>query len=137
VTACAHCHGTGVEPTRTLVLSVTVAGLRLVSEMNRHEKRGETWARKAAQKEAVTIALLRTRASPKELRGRVPLRVTIARLRHPKTDADNRASSAKWAIDAVATWIGIDDGDERVTYVVEDRPGPGLGVQIEIEEVRP
>jgi len=51
-------------------------------------------------------------------------------------DDDNLRGALKNVRDAVAKWLGIDDGDSRVTYAYKQERGP-WGVRIEVNEVTP
>lgn len=66
----------------------------------------------------------------------LPVRVTITR-RSPgsrRMDDDGATASAKYARDAVATWLRVDDGDPRVTWAVTQERAP-WGVVIRVESV--
>ena len=56
-----------------------------------------------------------------------PCVITITRIGPRKLDSDNLAGSAKHVRDGVADWLGIDDGDERLTWEYAQRSG-GAGV---------
>lgn len=63
----------------------------------------------------------------------LPLTVTVTRLSRGTLDAhDGLPASCKPVIDAVATWLGIDDADPRVTWQVRQEKAAGFGVRIEI-----
>src|SRR5690349_498129 len=93
--------------------------VQTVSEMNMREHWSQKYKRKKAQQTIVTL-LLRNR--PAEL---YPARVRLTRLAARRLDADNLASSQKHVQDAVARWLGVDDGDAAVTweYAQEKRKG--------------
>jgi hypothetical protein len=97
---------------------VLIPGLRLVTLSN-----GPAFARfqkskiSRDQKAAVT-AMLQCRAVRCPLQP--PLTVTITRGAPGRMDSDNATISAKYVRDAIAAYLGIDDGDEeRVDYVVK------------------
>jgi hypothetical protein len=50
-------------------------------------------------------------------------------------DSDNAAFAVKGARDAVADWIGIDDGDDAVEWTVKREIGE-FAVKIEISATR-
>jgi hypothetical protein len=50
--------------------------------------------------------------------------VTITRVSPGRLDDDGATASAKHVRDAVATWLGVDDADHRVRFVVEQAKGP-------------
>jgi hypothetical protein len=58
--------------------------------------------------------------------------VTITRIGPRQLDSDNAVGSAKHVRDQVAACLGLDDGDKRLTWNVEQAKGP-FGVKIRIE----
>ena len=73
--------------------------------------------------------------------GGAPLKVTITRIAPGKLDDDNLTGSAKHVRDGIADALGIDDGDPRITWVVEQakftgahRGGYSCAVRIEVRE---
>lgn len=65
----------------------------------------------------------------------VPSSVVITRRGPRKMDSDNAAFAVKGARDAVADWIGIDDGDDAVEWTVKREIGE-FAVKIEISATR-
>ena len=65
---------------------------------------------------------------------RLPCTVTITRLGPRKLDSDNLATSAKGLRDGIADKLGVDDGDERITWCYAQEKSKTYGVRIEIEE---
>lgn len=59
--------------------------------------------------------------------------ITITRIGKRKMDSDNLASSAKGVRDGIADALGIDDGDERLTWVYAQRTEKRYGVSVLIE----
>ena len=117
------------------MLTVTIPGLRLVSEANAHEHWRKRSARAKHQKHATTrdlwtFALVaRYRPPPHP----VPLVVTITRVGSRLMDSDNAVGAAKHVRDAVAKWLGRDDGPTcGVEWRVVQRKG-AYGVEIRIE----
>jgi len=111
------------------MISLTIPGLRLVSEANAHEH----WRHRAKRAEAQRAAtLLLARTALARGRPQLPLVVTITRLGPGKLDSDNLTGSAKHVRDGVAQALGIDDGDDRVTWVVGWRKAKGYGVEVTI-----
>jgi hypothetical protein len=49
--------------------------------------------------------------------------VTITRVSPGRLDDDGATASAKHVRDAVAVWLGVDDADHRVRFVVEQAKG--------------
>lgn len=67
----------------------------------------------------------------------LPLRVTITRCApRPIRDRDNLAIAPKGVQDAAALWIGVDDSDPRMEWVVLQEKGRGT-VRIVVESVNP
>lgn len=62
----------------------------------------------------------------------MPLLVTITRIGPRRLDDDNLAGACKYVRDAIATEVGVDDGDERWTWRCEQRIGKAYGVDVEI-----
>lgn len=91
-------------------------GLVLVSEQNAREHHHVRARRAAWQRSLVARALAGIDPVP------VPCAVTIVRSGPRLLDDDNATGSAKHVRDAVARWLGVDDGDPRVSWlVVQDR----------------
>lgn len=97
--------------------------MRLESEAN---KRGH-WtksAKRAADTRGAVALVFRTQRggpTPGQLaldRGMV---VTITRVAPRKLDSDNLARACKAVRDGVADWLGVDDGDPRITWRTEQR----------------
>lgn len=108
------------------MISLTIPGLRLVSEANRRDH----WAAKARRvKDQRSIVALALR---QRLRGmRLPCVVTITRIAPRRLDDDNAVSSAKACRDSIAALLGVDDRDPRVTWRVEQERG-AYAVRVEI-----
>lgn len=96
--------------------------VRLISEANAHEHWRARQKRAKAQREAARKAM------GADVRGPAPpYTITITRIGPRKLDSDNLAGSAKHVRDGVADWLGIDDGDERLTWLYAQR-SEGAGV---------
>jgi hypothetical protein len=63
----------------------------------------------------------------------VPCTITITRLGPRKLDDDNLASSAKHVRDGIADKLGVDDGDDRLTWRYSQEKSSTYGVRIKIE----
>jgi hypothetical protein len=126
------------------MMSVRVP-IRLESEANRRDHWGTRAGRVKEQREAVTAAFVDSgepihvvQVAPKKAGGKVkqvarfarqpalPLAVFITRIAPRALDDDNLVGSAKGVRDAVASLLGIDDRDPRVTWRCEHRRG-GVG----------
>lgn len=102
--------------------------IRLGRGLNDREHWRARHRRVKAEKEAV-LWMLRGQPAPS-----APLVVTMTRV-SPATrpmDDDGVTSSLKACRDAVAHWLGIDDGDKRVRYVCAQARGP-WAVRIDIK----
>lgn len=64
-----------------------------------------------------------------------PWRVTIVRVGPRVLDDDNRTASAKGVRDAVAAWLGVDDGAEVVRWDVRGEVAKGYAVRVLVEGV--
>lgn len=62
-----------------------------------------------------------------------PWRVCITRVGPLVLDDDNRTASAKGCRDAVAAWLGVDDGDDSVRWEVRGEVARGYAVRITIK----
>lgn len=116
------------------MLTVTIPGLRLVSEANAHEHWRKRSARAKHQHRVVAAFLGPQSRVPAP--HPVPLVVTITRVGARQMDSDNVVGSAKHVRDAVAAWLGRDDGPTcGVEWRVEQRKGP-YAVEVRIEAVQ-
>jgi hypothetical protein len=118
-----------------VVLTVTIPGLRLVSEANAHEHWRKRHQRARGQKANVTMMLRAMFARP-SFASPTPLVVTITRVAPRMLDSDNATGSAKHVRDGIAKWLGRDDsmtsGIEWVVRQAKGRPGE-YRVEIRIE----
>ena len=62
-----------------------------------------------------------------------PWRVCITRIGPRPMDDDNRTAAAKGTRDAIAAWLGVDDGDDSVRWEVRGEVARGYAVRITIE----
>lgn len=124
---CERCGGNGIEP--WVHLTTVTMRLETVSEANTRGE-GARMARKKNQKQVVTdflCARLRPDFGPAMVRTQGPLRVVLVRGAPRKLDGDNLASSLKACRDAVAKWLGVDDGDEdRVVWETKQNVRSGM-----------
>lgn len=112
------------------MLTVTIPGLRLVSEANVREHH-HVRAKRTKHQRAIVGFVLATKTRFPET-GR--LVVTIVRLGVRLMDSDNAVGSAKHVRDAVALWLGRDDSERgNVEWRVEQRKAKTYGVEIRIE----
>lgn len=61
-----------------------------------------------------------------------PWRVTITRVGPRVLDDDNRTASAKGVRDAVAAWLGVDDGSDAVAWEVRGEVAKGYAVRVQV-----
>lgn len=103
-------------------------GLRLVSEANSRDHFRTRAARAKAQRAAIGAGL--ARVTPPS----GPWRVTITRQGPGILDTDNLAGSAKAVRDAVAQWLGVDDGPASpVTWETAQERARGYSVVVVVE----
>ena len=110
------------------------APIRTVSEANTRGHWSKRYARSEAQKHAV-LALCRSRFG---VRPPPPVRVTLTRIAPRTLDSDNLASAFKAIRDAVAFWLELDDGDERISWAyVQTKGAPKVyAIRVEICRLR-
>ena len=84
--------------------------LATVSEANQRQHHHAKATRARRQREAMSLALCQLGRQPAELLARGRLRVTFTRLASGTLDDDNLAGAFKACRDAVASWLGVDDG---------------------------
>lgn len=85
-------------------------------------------ARRRRREHATITAALRGLTPPAG-----PWRVLIVRCGPRAMDDDNRTASAKGVRDALAAWLGVDDGDESVRWEVRGEVSRGYAVRVLIE----
>lgn len=107
------------------VVRITIPGVYVQSEANKRGHWSAAAKRKAKQRETVRLMLCSSvgtcqRRAVAQIG--FPLEVTIVRVA-PRLikDDDNLAAGCKAVRDEFAAWLGVDDGDKRVTYRYEQR----------------
>lgn len=108
-------------------MRLKIDGLRTVSEMNQREHHMAKWRRNKQQQELVGWKL-KSHEPPKP-----PADVFLTRIAPRKLDSDNLAASFKHVRDAVARWLGIDDGDPRVVWHYDQTKGEPKEYAVVIE----
>ena len=93
--------------------------LKIVSVANMREH-WRTRASRAKLQRRTASALLSSHKPPM-----LPITVVLTRVAARKLDTDNLAHAFKAVRDGVADWLGIDDGDERITWEYGQRKGKG------------
>ena len=107
--------------------------VRTKSEMNMHEH----WrARQRRAKEQRMVAKLCTITATGNEATTAAKTITLTRIAPGKLDSDNLAGSCKHVRDGIADAIGMDDGDERLTWLYAQRRGAKgeYSVDVVIEE---
>lgn len=63
-----------------------------------------------------------------------PVSVTLTRIGARTLDTDNLSSGCKAARDGIADWLGLDDGDERITWRYGQQKGAAgeFGLIVEV-----
>ena len=117
----AHAHRDGPRVT------VTAKGLRLDATPNGRAHWTATAKKRAREREVLTRAL--SGITPPA----GPWRVVIVRVGPRPMDDDNRTASAKGCRDAIAAWLGVDDGDDSVRWEVRGEVARGYAVRVQIE----
>jgi predicted Fe-S protein YdhL (DUF1289 family) len=92
-------------------LTLTIP-LKLTSEANQREHWAAKHRRRKAQQAAVRAHLLAFAARPPP----PPVVVTLTRLGGRRMDPDNLAGACKHVQDAIAKWLGLDDGSPLVLW---------------------
>lgn len=117
-----------------MIFAITLP-IRLVSEANAHEHYRRRQKRAQLQGNATALAC---RAGLRNALASAPLHVAIVRIAPRELDSDNLQGSGKHVRDAVASVLGIDDRDKRVTWVVRQERGKAkeYAVRIEVAKLR-
>lgn len=107
--------------------------IKTVSEANQREHWAVKHKRKLAQQEAVTVVMQNYLRRQKVS---LPCTVKFTRIGPRKLDTDNLAGAFKAIRDAVARRLGVDDGDDRVTWEYDQKPTGNIvyGVKVEISQ---
>lgn len=105
--------------------------VRTVSEANSHEH-WRARQRRAQEQRGVALLVARGLGAPPS----PPLVITLTRVSPRRLDSDNLASSQKHVRDGIADWLGIDDGDERLTWRYEQHTGPAGVTEVRVEVLR-
>lgn len=109
--------------------------VRIESEANRREHWRTVAARKALHRTMGRCGLGEAGAK----RPQTPCTITLTRIGPRTLDDDNLASGFKAFRDGVADWLGIDDGDKRLTWRYAQRKGKPkeYAAEVTIESVMP
>lgn len=116
---------------------VTIPGVRLKPPGNRREHWRVVQRRAAAEKTAATLYCRNLGADTRAALQAAPrLAVRFVKVGGRKMDSDNLVAALKYYRDAVADWLGRDDGDDwfRWEWPAQE-PGKEYSVRIELEAV--
>lgn len=102
--------------------------LRIISEANSRDHWCISSKRKKLHRTTARVML------QQHLRPMSPsaVEVTLTRCGPRKLDDDNLASGFKAVRDGVADWLGIDDGDERMTWRYQQRKSKAYAAEVAI-----
>jgi crossover junction endodeoxyribonuclease RusA len=112
-----------------MIISVLLP-IRTVSEANLREHWGAKAKRAKQQRATAKLGLYNRRGLGKSKR----LSILIVRIGARKLDSDNLARSAKAVRDGIADALGVDDGDEKISWFYGQEIGKPYSVRVEIEE---
>lgn len=105
-------------------LRLDIPGLQIKSEANQRGRWG-AGAKRASKQRDVVAALLSGCA-----RRAIPCEVRIVRVAPGRLDDDNLARACKAVRDEVAVWLGVDDGDPRISWVTAQEKSKTYGARI-------
>ena len=109
-----------------MLAAIIIPGLKLDVTPN-SRLHWATKARRVKNQRVVVAVVLAKKRAPQP-----PVVVTITRCSPGTLDDDNATASAKAVRDEVARWLGVDDRDPRVVFVVHQRRAK-WGVEIAVE----
>lgn len=112
-------------------MTITIP-MRTVSEANQHRHWRKRQRRAKSQRHTAWVHTLKLLGGTGKA---LPLVVTLTRIAPRKLDDDNLRGALKAVRDGVADALGVDDGDDRVTWLYSQRKGAVRenAVVIEIE----
>lgn len=108
---------------------IAVIPIRLPSAANLREHWRVRHRRTKEQRNLVTMFL------GKPTHPALPVTVRLTRIAPRALDGDNLQSAFKAIRDSVASWLGVDDADERVVWKYAQAKGGAKRYAIEIEVV--
>jgi predicted Fe-S protein YdhL (DUF1289 family) len=98
-------------------LLVVVAPIHVISEAN-IRCHWRVKAKRVAAHRSLARVFLNGHHKPD-----APCAITLTRIAPRELDDDNLAAGCKGARDGVADWLGIDDGDKRLSWAYAQRRG--------------
>ncbi len=90
-------------------------------------------ARRAKDHRSAAGLVMRSKLTREPI-GDGPICVTLTRCAPRSLDSDNLATSCKGVRDGIADGLGIDDGDERITWVYKQQKAKDYSIRVEMEE---
>jgi DNA-binding GntR family transcriptional regulator len=109
--------------------------VKLVNGANSREHYMARHSRAKDQRWAARAALMKYRVLPLLENIDHGITITITRRGGRRMDDDGLTISAKHVRDGVADWLGIDDGDPRLTWVVKQDKAPRGQHWVDVEVV--
>ena len=114
--------------------------VRLVNALNQREHWAVKAKRAREQRGAAAAAMISARPGwvfdcDLVAAGDPPITVTITRRGGRRMDDDGLTASAKHVRDGVADWLGIDDGDPRLTWIVKQDKAPRGQHWVDVEAI--
>ena len=105
--------------------------IKTVSVMNTREHH-QSRARRAKTHRQTAFVMLKAEGPPPA----PPLTVRMTRIGFGTLDDDNIRSAGKAARDGIADWLGLDDGDLRITwqYAQQKAPRGQYGLIVEVTQ---
>ncbi len=103
-------------------------GLIVVSEANRRDHWAAKRKRQVKQADEMLCCAYAFGRPPKD----VPLAIKFTRTGGKFLDTDNLAGAFKAVQDALAKWIGRDDGDPSLSWSYDQEPGKVKGIVAEV-----
>lgn len=108
---------------------MTEIPLRIVSVQNESSNWAAAAARRKAERETVGWAMRACKTRP-----RLPVTVTLTRIApRPLDSHDNLRAGFKAPVDAIASWLGVMDNDDRVTWCYAQEKGKPKTYAVRIE----
>jgi hypothetical protein len=111
-----------------MAISVEI-GIKTTPEGNQRKGWRTVWRNAKKQRnEAHRVLHLLAQEEP-----RLPCTVKMTRVSAGKLDGDNLQSALKHVRDGIADWLGVDDGDPRISWEYDQRRGPEKWYSVEVD----
>ena len=112
-------------------ISITVPGLQTISELNWRGHWAKRDRRRKEQQKAVYTAWRQAMFGKRA--PTLPCVVRLTRFGPRLLDGDNLQASFKFCRDTVADLLKVDDGDERIQFVYDQRVDLDYSISIQVE----